>query len=281
LRYRVSEAAGKTVLYVLLVGLSLLFLFPLFWMISTSLKTNPEVATMPPTWLPAIPQWNNYPGALEFAPLVKFAGNTLFICAVNVIGTVISCSMIAYGFARIRWPGRDSVFIMVLATMMIPGQVTMIPIYIIFTRLGWVNTFLPLTVPSFFGAAFYIFMLRQFFMTIPLDLDEAATLDGAGRLQILLRVILPLSRPALATIAIFTFWWTWNSFLDPLIYVSRQQHYTITLAMNTFNQQYARSAGYYDRILAGSVLTLLPMVIIFVLAQRQFIEGIQMQGLKQ
>ncbi len=218
---------------------------------------------------------------LSGVPFWRFFLNSGFLVVMNTLGHLISCVLVAYGFARLRAPGKDVLFLVLLGTMMVPYTIITLPTYIIFRDLGLLGTMVPLWVRSFFGNAFLIFVLRQFFMTIPLDLDEAATLDGAGRLQILTRVILPLSRPALATIAIFTFWWTWNSFLDPLIYVSRQQHYTITLAMNTFNQQYARSAGYYDRILAGSVLTLLPMVIIFVLAQRQFIEGIQMQGLKQ
>ena len=277
LRYRVSEAAGKTVLYVLLVGLSLLFLFPLFWMISTSLKTNPEVATMPPTWLPAIPQWNNYPGALEFAPLVKFAGNTLFICAVNVIGTVISCSMIAYGFARIRWPGRDSVFIMVLATMMIPGQVTMIPIYIIFTRLGWVNTFLPLTVPSFFGAAFYIFMLRQFFMTIPFELSEAAVIDGSSEFNIYSTIILPLAKPALATVALFTYLGHWNDFLGPLIYLSDPEKYTLSIGL-----RYCQTLTWseFPMQMAAATMMTLPIIVLFFFTQRTFIQRIALTGLK-
>jgi len=277
LRYRVSEAAGKTVLYVLLVGLSLLFLFPLFWMISTSLKTNPEVATMPPTWLPAIPQWNNYPGALEFAPLVKFAGNTLFICAVNVIGTVISCSMIAYGFARIRWPGRDSVFIMVLATMMIPGQVTMIPIYNIFTRLGWVNTFLPLTVPSFFGAAFYIFMLRQFFMTIPFELSEAAVIDGSSEFNIYSTIILPLAKPALATVALFTYLGHWNDFLGPLIYLSDPEKYTLSIGLRYFQ---TLTWSEFPMQMAAATMMTLPIIVLFFFTQRTFIQGIALTGLK-
>jgi len=277
LRYRVSEAAGKTVLYVLLVGLSLLFLFPLFWMISTSLKTNPEVATMPSTWLPAIPQWNNYPGALEFAPLVKFAGNTLFICAVNVIGTVISCSMIAYGFARIRWPGRDSVFIMVLATMMIPGQVTMIPIYIIFTRLGWVNNFLPLTVPSFFGAAFYIFMLRQFFMTIPFELSEAAVIDGSSEFNIYSTIILPLAKPALATVALFTYLGHWNDFLGPLIYLSDPEKYTLSIGLRYFQ---TLTWSEFPMQMAAATMMTLPIIVLFFFTQRTFIQGIALTGLK-
>jgi ABC-type glycerol-3-phosphate transport system permease component len=218
---------------------------------------------------------------LSGVPFWRFYLNSAFLVVMNTIGHLISCVLVAYGFARLRAPGKDVLFLVLLGTMMVPYTIITLPTYIIFRDLGLLGTMVPLWVRSFFGNAFLIFVLRQFFMTIPLDLDEAATLDGAGRLQILGRIILPLSRAALATIAIFTFWWTWNSFLDPLIYVSRQQHFTLTLAMNTFNQQYARSAGYYDRILAGSVLTLLPMVIIFVLAQRQFIEGIQMQGLKQ
>lgn len=218
---------------------------------------------------------------LSGVPFWRFYLNSAFLVVMNTIGHLVSCVLVAYGFARLRAPGKDFLFLVLLGTMMVPYTIITLPTYIIFRDLGLLGTMVPLWVRSFFGNAFLIFVLRQFFMTIPLDLDEAATLDGAGRLQILARIILPLSRAALATIAIFTFWWTWNSFLDPLIYVSRQQHYTLTLAMNTFNQQYARSAGYYDRILAGSVLTLLPMVIVFVLAQRQFIEGIQMQGLKQ
>jgi ABC-type glycerol-3-phosphate transport system permease component len=218
---------------------------------------------------------------LSGIPFWRFYLNSAFLVMMNTIGHLISCVLVAYGFARLRAPGKDLLFMVLLGTMMVPYTIIILPTYIIFRDLGLLGTMAPLWVRSFFGNAFLIFVLRQFFMTIPLDLDEAATLDGASRLQILGRIILPLSRPAMATIAIFTFWWTWNSFLDPLIYVSRQQHYTLTLAMNTFNQQYARSAGYYDRILAGSVLTLLPMVILFILAQRQFIEGIQMQGLKQ
>ncbi len=163
-------------------------------------------------------------------------------------------------FARLRAPGKNVLFVLLLGTMMIPGTIVLLPTYLVFRDLGLLGTMAPLWIRSFFGNAFLIFVLRQFFMTIPFELDEAAVLDGAGRMQILLRVILPLSQPALATVAIFTFWWNWNSFLEPLIYLTSQKYFTVTLALNSFNQQYARSAGYYDRILAGSVLSLVPMV---------------------
>jgi ABC-type glycerol-3-phosphate transport system permease component len=199
----------------------------------------------------------------------------------NTIGHMVSCTLVAYGFARLRARGKDILFIVLLGTMMVPYTIITLPTYIIFRDMGLLGTMIPLWIRSFFGNAFLIFVLRQFFLTIPYELDEAAILDGASRLQVLLRVIVPLSKPAIATLGIFTFWWYWNAFLDPLIYINQQEYFTITLALNSFNQQYARSAGYYDRILSGAVLSLLPMVLIFVFAQRYFIEGIQMQGLKQ
>ena len=214
-------------------------------------------------------------------PFYMFFVNSGFVVLMNVLGHLFSCTMVAYGFARFRAPGKNMLFVILLGTMMIPGTIVTLPTYLIFRDLGLLGTMTPLWVRSFFGNAFLIFVMRQFFMTIPYDLDEAAILDGANRFQVLWYIILPLSKAALAMVGIFTFWWYWNSFLDPLIYINDQRYYTVTLAMNSFNQQYSRSAGYYDRILAGSVLSLLPMVIIFVFAQRYFIEGIQMQGLKQ
>jgi ABC-type glycerol-3-phosphate transport system permease component len=218
---------------------------------------------------------------LSGTPFYMFFLNSGFVVLMNTIGHLLSCTLVAYGFARFRAPGKNLLFVILLGTMMIPGTIVTLPTYIIFRDLNLLGTMTPLWVRSFFGNAFLIFVMRQFFLSLPYDLDEAAILDGANRLQVLWHVILPLSKPALAMVGIFTFWWYWNSFLDPLIYISDSRQFTITLAMNAFNQQYSRSAGYYDRILAGSVLSLLPMVVIFIFAQRYFIEGIQMQGLKQ
>jgi multiple sugar transport system permease protein len=221
--------------------------------------------------------------ALKLAgtPFWRFFVNSGYVVLMNIIGHYFSCVLVAYGFARLKAPGKDVLFIVLLATMMVPYVIFVLPTYLIFRDIGLLGTMVPLWLRSFFGNAFLIFVLRQFFLTIPYDLDEAAILDGANRWQVLWQVIIPLSKPALAMVGIFTFWWYWNSFLDPLIYIGNQKNFTITLAMNTFNQQYARAAGYYDRILAGSVLTLMPMVLLFLFAQRYFIEGIQMQGLKR
>jgi multiple sugar transport system permease protein len=219
---------------------------------------------------------------LQGVPFYRFFLNSGYLVVMNMIGFFISCTLVAYGFARLRAPGKNLLFVILLGTMMIPGTILVLPTYLIFRDLNMLGSMMPLWVRSFFGNTFLIFLLRQFFMSIPYELDEAAYLDGASRLQILLKVILPLSKPALATVGIFTFWWTWNSFLDPLIFTTQQKYYTITLALNSFNRLYgAGTSGYYDRVLAGSVLALLPMVFLFIFAQRYFIEGIQMTGLKQ
>lgn len=219
---------------------------------------------------------------LQGVPFWRFFLNSLYLVIMNTIGYFFSCVVVAYGFARIRARNKNVLFVILLGTMMVPGTILVLPTYLIFRDLGLLGTMVPLWIRSFFGNAFLIFLLRQFFMTIPYELDEAAYLDGANRFQILTKIILPLSRPALATVGIFTFWWTWNSFLDPLIFTTKQEYYTITLALNSFNQLYgAGTSGYYDRVLSGAVLALLPMVILFIFAQRYFIEGIQMQGLKK
>ncbi|MBE3038084.1 MAG: ABC transporter permease subunit [Chloroflexi bacterium] len=215
-------------------------------------------------------------------PFWQFFLNSGYLVVMNFIGYFISCVLVAYGFARLRAPGKNVLFIILLGTMMVPYTIITLPTYLIFRDLGLLGTMLPLWIRSFFGNAFLIFILRQFFMGIPYELDEAAYLDGANRWQILMQVILPLSKPALATVGIFTFWWTWNSFFDPLVFTTKQKYYTITLAMTSFNRLYgAGTSGYYQRVLAGSVLTLLPMVVLFIVAQRYFIEGIQLQGLKR
>ena len=246
-------------------------------MISSSLKPNYQIFEVPPRWIPNPPQWENYSEALTTLPFDRYMVNTAIITALTIVGHVLSCTLIAYAFARLRAPGRDVLFLVVLATMMLPYPVTMVPLYVLFKQLGWINTFLPLTVPAFFGSAFYIFLLRQFFLTIPPDFEDAAIIDGANTLQILWRVILPLSMPALATVAIFTFQAAWNDFLAPLIYLQKPELYTVTLGLQFFRSTYTTNWAY---LMAASLVTSLPVIVVFFLAQRYFIEGITLSGVK-
>ena len=258
-------------------GVALLFLIPFLWMISSSLKPNYQIFEVPPRWIPNPPQWDNYREALTTLPFDRYMVNTAIITALTIAGHVVSCTLIAYAFARLRAPGRDMLFLVVLATMMLPYPVTMVPLYVLFKQLGWINTFLPLTVPAFFGSAFYIFLLRQFFLTIPPDFEDAAIIDGANTLQILWRVILPLSMPAVATVAIFTFQAAWNDFLAPLIYLQKPELYTVTLGLQFFRSTYTTNWAY---LMAASLVTSLPVIVVFFLAQRYFIEGITLSGVK-
>jgi ABC-type glycerol-3-phosphate transport system permease component len=246
-------------------------------MISSSLKPNYQVLEVPPRWLPDPIQWSNYVEALTYVPFGRFAINTFVIAALTIVGHVLSCTVVAYGFARLRAPGKEALFVVLLATMMLPYPVTMIPIYVGFKAVGWINTFLPLIVPAFFGNPFYIFLLRQFFLTIPPDLEEAARIDGANTLQTIWHVILPVVRPAIATVAIFTFQEAWRDFLPPLIYLHDQSKYTVSLGLSFFRSNYDIRWNY---LMAASLVTMLPVVIVFFLAQRSFIEGITLTGIK-
>jgi len=273
MRHRLRTVASHT----LAILVAVLFLLPLFWMISSSLKPNYQVLEFPPRWLPDPIKWSNYPEALTYVPFGRYSLNTLFIAGMTIVGHVLSCTLVAYAFARLRAPGKDLLFVVLLATMMLPYPVTMIPIYIAFKTVGWVNTFLPLIVPAFFGSPFYIFLMRQFFLTLPPELEDAARVDGANTLQTLWYVILPISRPALATVAIFTFQAVWNDFLPPLIYLHDQSKYTVSLGLSFFRSSYDVRWAY---LMAASLVTMLPIVIVFFLAQRQFIKGIAVSGLK-
>jgi ABC-type glycerol-3-phosphate transport system permease component len=258
-------------------GVAVLFLIPFLWMISSSLKSNYQIFETPPRWIPDPPAWGNYVAALTMLPFDRYVINTAIISGLTIIGHLLSCTLIAYAFARLRAPGRDALFIIVLATMMLPYPVTMTPLYVLFNRLGWINTFLPLVAPAFFGSAFYIFLLRQFFLTLPADFEDAATVDGANLLQILWRIILPLSTPALATVAIFTFQASWNDFLAPLIYLQKPDLYTVTLGLQFFRSTYTTNWAY---LMAAALATSLPVIAIFFLAQRYFVEGITLSGIK-
>jgi ABC-type glycerol-3-phosphate transport system permease component len=254
-----------------------LFLLPLFWMISSSLKPNYQVLEVPPRWLPSPIQWSNYSEALTYVPFGRFTINTFVIAVLTIVGHVLSCTVVAYGFARLRAPGKKTLFIVLLSTMMLPYPVTMIPIYVGFKTVGWINTFLPLVVPAFFGNPFYIFLLRQFFLTIPPDLEEAARIDGANTLQTIWNVILPVVRPAMATVAIFTFQEAWRDFLPPLIYLHDQSKYTVSLGLSFFRSNYDIRWNY---LMAASLVTMLPVVVVFFVAQKSFIEGITLTGIK-
>ena len=278
LRSRRSRHRLRTVLgYALAVGGALLFLLPLFWMISSSLKPDYQVLEYPPRWLPNPVRWANYAEALTYVPFGRYTLNTLFIASMTIFGHLLSCTLVAYAFARLQAPGKDLLFLLLLATMMLPYPVTMIPIYIGFESLGWVNTFLPLIVPAFFGSPFYIFLMRQFFLTLPVELEDAARVDGANTLQIIWHVILPISKPALATVAIFSFQASWNDFLGPLIYLHDQTKYTVSLGLSFFRSSYDVRWAY---LMAASLVTMLPVIILFFLAQRLFIEGITLTGIK-
>ncbi|WP_324715828.1 carbohydrate ABC transporter permease [Carboxydochorda subterranea] len=263
--------------YVLLGGLGIVFLFPFFWLVSTSLKTNKEIFLWPPTLLPRAPRWANYVDAVQAFPFMLYLGNTLYITVMNVVAVTLSSSVVAYGFSKIQWPGRDAVFVLVLATMMLPYQVTMVPLFVLFKTLGWVGTFRPLVVPHFFAGAFYVFLLRQFYMTIPNELSEAAVVDGANHLRIFSSIVVPLTRPALATVALFQFVASWTDFLGPLIYLQNERQYTLQLGLQMFfGQHYSEWA----LVMATAALISLPLIVVFGLTQRTFVEGIALTGLR-
>jgi len=262
----------------LVVGLmSAAFLFPFFWMLSTSLKPDTQLFVWPPQWIPQPLRWDNFPKALNYIPFLQQMRNTLVISGLCVIGTVASCSLIAYGFARIDWPGRNIIFLAYLSTIMLPYQVTLIPLFITFRNLHWVGTFLPLTVPSFFGNAFYVFLLRQFFLTIPHELGEAARIDGAGEWRIFQGIVLPLAKPALASVALFTFLYTYTDFLGPLIYLNDAATYTLSLGLAAFKNAFSAE---WQLMMAASVMMTLPVIGLFFLTQRTFIQGITLGGIK-
>ncbi|GAB4183410.1 MAG: carbohydrate ABC transporter permease [Terrimicrobiaceae bacterium] len=260
-----------------LVIAGFMFLLPLAWMVSTSLKPSHEAMSMPPRWLPSVIQWQNYPDAIAgMGNFWRYAANTALICVLTVIGTVLSSSLAAYGFSRIDWKGRDKVFVAVLATMMIPFPVVMVPIYGLFKELGWIGTFRPLWVPAFLAGAFNVFLLRQFFLTIPRDLSEAARIDGCSELQIFWRIILPLCRPALLVVALFQFLYSWNDFLGPLIYLTEQNDFTLAIALQSFQSR--QGGTEWHLLMAASTLVLLPVIILFFFTQKSFVEGIATTG---
>ncbi|WP_274650801.1 carbohydrate ABC transporter permease [Paenibacillus humicola] len=268
----------RIIVLILLTAGSVLFVLPFWWMVSTSLKSPQEIAQYPPTFFPAQWHWKNYEEAWQLADFTTYTINTLTIAVFAVIGHVLSNTFIAYGFAKIRFPGRQFLFTVLLSTMMIPGFVTLIPQYILFAKLHWVGTYLPLIVPGFFGGPFSVFMLRQFFMTIPNDLIEAAKIDGANHLYIWSRIMVPLAKPAVATIAILTFNGAWNDFLGPLLYVNDVSKYTLQIGLESFKGTVSSAGMQWHYLMAGSLIVLAPVVLLFFLFQRYFIEGMNISA---
>ena len=251
---------------------------PFLWLVSSALKDPVNIWLFPPQWIPSPARWRNFSEALTSAPFHIYARTTLGIVAANEVGILISSSLAAYGFARLRFPGRDLIFMILLSTIMLPWAVVMVPNYIIFRQLGWLDTPLPLIVPHWFGGgAFNIFLLRQFFRTLPADLSDAARIDGCGELGIYARIILPLARPALAAVAIFTFLTHWNDFMAPLIYLSKPSTLTLSLGLTAFRDVYSTQWNY---LMAASAVVVVPSVLIFFFAQRHFVQGIAMTGIR-
>ena len=268
---------NRGIAYLICTLMGIAFVFPLYWMVVTALKTDAEIFIVPPTLVPTDPQWQNFGLSTTYIPFWLYMRNTAIVSGLTIIGTVVSCALIAYGFARVRWPGRNAVFLVYLSTIMLPAQVTMIPLYIVFRQLGWVGTFLPLVVPAFFGNALYVFLLRQFLMTIPNELSDAARIDGASEFGIFRRIMLPLLKPALATVALFVFVGTYRDFLGPLIYLTDQDQWTISLGLKMFQNMFGAQ---WQLMMAASALTMIPTMILFFLTQRTFIEGIALTGIK-
>jgi multiple sugar transport system permease protein len=268
---------SKSIAYVVCTFVAVAYIFPLYWMVVTALKTDAEVFLTPPTFVPRDPQWGNFIASTQYIPFWLYMYNTLVICVLRIIGTVVSCALIAYGFARVRWPGRNLVFLIYLSTIMLPGQVTMIPLYIVYRQFGWIGTFWPIVLPAFFGNVLYVFLLRQFLMTIPNELSDAARIDGANELGIFWRIMVPLLKPALATVALFTFVISYTDFLGPLIYLTEQNQWTISLGLKMFQNMYGLQ---WQLMMAASAITMIPMVILFFFTQRTFIEGITLTGIK-
>ncbi len=270
--------------YVVLVILSASFILPLYWMAMSALKNASQVFVVPPIWFPIPPRWINYWEAWHVDTFNLYLLNTVLRYAVPAtIGTVLSNAVVAYGFSRVRWRGRDLLFSICLMTMMIPGQVTMVPVFIIFRRLGWVNSYKPLVVPAYFAGAYTIFMLRQFFRTVPTELSDAARIDGCSEFGIMWRIVLPLVKPALAVVALFSFMGSWNDYMGPLIYLNNTKLYPLTMGLARLSASLS-GVGIkelaYPYLMAVSTIVTLPAVFIFFFAQRTFIEGIALTGIK-
>ncbi len=271
---RVERAVGL----ILLIGLSALFMIPLVITLSDSLKSFAEIYKVPRVWIPHPPRFQNYLAIFQVLPFHRFILNTVAITAMALFGQVLSACMVGYSFARMRWPFRDFFFVALLSTIMLPPQVTLIPVFILFNKIGWVNTWLPLIVPAYFGGGvFNIFLMRQFFKTIPVDLEDAARIDGCSTYRLFLTIMLPLAKPAIATICVLSFVGFWNDFQGPLIYLSDYLKYPISMGMYMFKSTESMFAHY---VMAACLVAVIPVIILFFCAQHYFVKGIVLTGIK-
>lgn len=272
---KVRRLALRVLIYGLLILGAVLVLVPFAWTISTSLKTEKQTLEFPPTWIPRPVVWENYIIAFTARPFARYYANSLFIAVTSTIGQTLSSALVAFAFARLRFPGRGPIFLLVLSTMMIPYHVLIIPRFIIFKELGWLDTFWPLIIPNFFGGAFSIFLLRQYYMTIPLDLDEAAKMDGASYFRIFWNILMPIAKPALGVVAVFEFLSSWRDFFGPLIYLSSDRNFTVPLGLYTFQTEYFTE---WHLFMAASAMAMTVPLLVFFLAQKYFIGGVALMG---
>ena len=276
-RKRLRQAAVQGLWYAVLSGVALVLALPLLWLVSTSFKTGAQTFLMPPQWIPEPIVWSNYPEAFRAVDFGRYFWNTIYVTLASTAGTLVTASLAAFAFARLRFPLRGPLFGLVLSTIMLPGIVTLIPTFIVFRYLGWIDSFKPLIVPNWLGGgAFYIFLFRQFFMTLPLELDEAARVDGASNFLIYGRILLPLSEPVAATVAIFSFIYNWNDFFTPLIYLQSPRNWTMAIGLQSFKDLYSTS---WNLMMAASTVMIAPLLALFFAAQRYFTSGIQMSGI--
>ncbi|MBI3325265.1 MAG: carbohydrate ABC transporter permease [Nitrospinae bacterium] len=284
---RVRRAEGSSVRqrlvpvvrHALLAAVTVALLVPFYWMVISALKDNSQIVARPIQWWPSPVRWDNFASAMNYPgfPFPRFLWNSIFYAGSVTIGTVISCAAVGYGFARLRFPGRDLLFVITVSTMMLPGIVIFIPTFVLFKHLGLLGTYAPLILPAFLGNAFFIFLLRQFFRGLPSDLSDAARLDGAGEFRIFWQIMLPLVRPALMIVAVLSFLWTWHEFFGPLIYLADRSQYPLSLGLFAFRAQHTTE---WSLLMAASTLTTLPLVVIFFFTQRSFLEGITLTGIK-
>jgi multiple sugar transport system permease protein len=275
-RKAVTEIVLKSIGYATLTILAITMIFPFYWMVSSSLKTEVEIFRVPPKWIPIPPMWSNYDYVFTVVNFGLYTLNSMKLGILWTVGVVLSSSWAAYGFARVHFRGRQALFLITIAALMIPGQVTMIPLFLLMNRLGWVNTHYPLWVPAFFGSAFGIFLLRQYFMTIPQELLDAARIDGCSHFGIYWRVVMPLAKPALAALALLAFMGSWNNLLGPVIYLYDEPLFTLPIGLTRFQGMYVT---YWAYTMAGGTLSVIPILILFLFTQKYFVQGVVLSGL--